>query len=336
MAHRFSGPGQPYEGLTQIAKGHPAWTGKVELVEKHLLDPLRWGPVGYECQACGSDHAPNACDAGLTRPRRIFVNSMSDLFHESVPDGWIDRIFAVMALSPQHTFQVLTKRPERMRTYCSDDATLGRLLRAANGIATLLGGRADGFVTQDPDGLTGVKLPNVQLGVSVEDQKTADERIPLLLQTPAEVRFISAEPLLGAIRLANANEETGKWDDWIDPKESHLGQSTLDWVIVGGESGPGARPMHPDWVRSLRDQCVAGGVPFFFKQWGEWAPVERRDDLPGRPWMVGSGDRLLQADGSAVAYEECAGVGNAHPMRRVGKKAAGSLLDGREWKEFPR
>ena len=191
VANRFCGPGKPYEGVVQIGadgKGNGKWNGQIKFVEKHLLDPLRW-----------------------KKPQRIFVNSMSDLFHENVTDEMRDRIFAVMALCPQHTFQVLTKRPERMLAYLSDDEAPLRwddspgdwnLSKAEDGLVYSAMERRDtarmdkrGYVRLDNP------LPNVQLGVSVENQKAADERIPLLLQTPAAVRFISAEPLLGPINL---------------------------------------------------------------------------------------------------------------------------------------
>jgi protein gp37 len=253
MAARFSDPGQWGHGLAQrvaLPGGgiDHRWTGKVELVDSALDLPLRW-----------------------RRPRRIFVNSTSDLFHEKVPDEWIDRVFAVMALAPQHTFQVLTKRPERMREYMAGlggggrtdimSRAGGRLLRAAENAT-----RNAPHVRYDYNARW--PLPNVWLGTSVEDQATADDRIPHLLATPAAVRFLSAEPLLGPLSIAHAYTtgaalavlfaklERGD----VDPR------GNLHWVICGGESGPGARPMHPDWARSLRDQCQAAGVPFFMKQ----------------------------------------------------------------------
>jgi protein gp37 len=343
VAKRFSGPGQAYEGLVRIgADGKPKaeWNGTVRFVEEHLLDPLKW-----------------------RKPRRIFVNSMSDLFHPDVTDEVLDRIFAVMASCGRHTFQILTKRPERMREYLqrvSDRAPAAGVdyesrmrahfekykdnfqegyslpspptpeLRAIYDSACLQEQRKllpDGTTLWDK-GFSGGEyhwrswpLPNVWLGVSAENQAAADKRIPLLLQVPAAVRFVSLEPLLGPIRLASANENTGKWDDWIDPKQSHSPrmQRTLDWVIVGGESGtgPGIRPMHPDWVRAIRDECVAAGVPLFFKQWGEY-------------WPNSQGN---YSGASAAALERAYDDGAI--SSRVGKKAAGDLLDGVEWHEFP-
>jgi len=337
VAYRFSGPGQPYEGLVGIFNGtrKPVWNGSVRFVEKHLLDPLTdpemWKPVSV---GLNGGHP--------TRSRRIFVNSMSDLFHENVPDEWIDKIFAVMALCPQHTFQVLTKRPKRMLEYF---ASLHRAPAEARAIKTCAWVAEEvpriphawiRLIESIPRG-----LPNVWLGVSVEDQKTADERIPLLLQTPAAVRFISAEPLLAEVDLTVIPREPSTFDralagfnrckgffvdaiagsngalmiDGTCHEEPIGAQSRLDWVIVGGESGPGARPMHPDWVRSLRDQCVTAKVPFFFKQWGNWEPTQAysgtRDNL--HTWTLP----------------------RHQMMQRVGKHAAGASLDGREWREFP-
>lgn len=203
---------------------------EIFLDEEMLLAPLRW-----------------------KKPRKIFVCSMTDLFAGFVKDEWIDRVFAVMALCPQHTFQVLTKRAERMRAYCASDATLGRVLSLTN---SWLQGDGKIEVQHKPDGLGGIVLPNVWLGVSTERQKEADERLPLLLQTPAAVRFISAEPLLGPITI------------------SYLEWARLDWVIVGGESGVGARECDIGHVDGIVSQCRAAGIPVFVKQLGAW-PIER-------------------------------------------------------------
>lgn len=249
-----------YAGLTQPSRAGPVWTGKIAVNESTMLAPLR-----------------------RKKPTMYFVNSMSDLFHESMPDEVIDRVFAVMALCPQHTFQVLTKRSDRMRSYLAApfDRT-GIMIEAAN-----ISQQTQRFLD-----FPTFPLPNVWLGVSVEDQKRADERIPDLLATPAAVRFLSCEPLLGPVNLGQV-----PWPDhWPrceclqgDPRYDVLNSTVycpsccegpermdapkLDWVIVGGESGPGARPMHPDWARSLRDQCDDADVPFFFKQWGNYLPA---------------------------------------------------------------
>lgn len=195
------------------------------------------------------------------KPRPIFVNSMSDLFHNQVPDEFIARVFAVMAIASRHTFQVLTKRHGRMRSLLSSPS-FGHLV-AEQGRAHHIGCQQDWLAAGAM--LSGRPLPNVWLGVSAEDQKRAKLRIPALLDTPAALRFVSAEPLLGPIDLDRAD-----LDARVD--------GGIDWVIAGGESGPKARPMHPDWVRSLRDQCAVSGIPFFFKQWGEYLPVPVEDD----------------------------------------------------------
>jgi len=228
--------------------GHPYEQGfDLRLVPEKLTEPLSW-----------------------KKPRRVFVNSMSDLFQDGVPDSYIDRVFAVMALAPQHTFQVLTKRAERMHAYLSDPGfglrLGGELMGAARGHAG-----AERIVLEITHRLTVQRqpLPNVWLGVSVENQHFADERIPLLLQTPAVVRFISAEPLLEAmdLRAFVACDHNGTCGNGHDCAASRCGR-LLDWVIVGGESGPGARRFNVAWARSIVAQCQAAGVPCFVKQLG--------------------------------------------------------------------
>jgi protein gp37 len=319
MAARFSDPGQWGHGLAQrvtLPGGgiDHRWTGRVELVPAMLDAPLRW-----------------------RKPRRIFVNSTSDLFHGSLPDDAIDQVFAVMALAPHHTFQVLTKRPERARAYLSDPARR----RSAATFAALR--HATGAYTIREDCSLLWPLPNVWLGTSVEDQATADTRIPHLLATPAAVRFISAEPLLGPVDLtrldpkifaATANALTGRWR-WEDGP-SRQEAPALDWVICGGESGPGARPMHPDWARSLRDQCQAAGVAFFFKQWGEWAVVYDRDHVD--PDFQRCGD--MTREHPKGRWLNLAGGHGFHGDRvcyvaPIGKRAAGRSLDGRTHDAFP-
>jgi protein gp37 len=183
---------------------------------------------------------PERLDAPLRwrKPARVFVNSMSDLFHQDVPDEYIARVFAVMATTPQHTYQILTKRHGRMRSLLSRE-DFRRRVRVE--LAELRGLMVSDVAVPWP-------LKNVWLGVSVEDQQRAGLRIPALLDTPAAVRFLSCEPLLGRVHLY----------DWLG----------LDWVIVGGESGPGARRMELDWAESLVDQCRAGQIACFVKQLG--------------------------------------------------------------------
>ncbi len=311
-----------YDGL--LAKGGQ-WNGTIRLVPELFDQPLRWN-----------------------KPRRIFVNSMSDLFHEAIPENVIDKIFAVMALATKHTFQVLTKRPERMLAYLSTPGRDGVI----KGTAWELLGH---MPKQDSAGMKAPwPLPNVWLGVSVEDQASANERIPMLLKTPAAVRWLSMEPLLGAIDLERIQEPSG---DVFNATYGWPEAGTLqrvrgvDWVVVGGESGPEARPMHPDWATALRDQCSRGGVPFLFKQWGEWLPIcemsegkvakvykpkvkatnpedqEALDDLHGRICTVDH--RVLQLNGEMLSPIDAGAYRTgAMTVYRVGKAAAGRVLSG--------
>lgn len=310
----------PVTGCTKVSSGckhcyakHQAWprlssmpntvyTGRefedVRCHAERLVQPVRW-----------------------TRQRRIFVNSMSDLFHEDVPDEFIDSVFGVMWAclwgrdeQPGHIFQVLTKRPQRMRDYLSQD----RREHWARAAVSHGGG-------MDPDGIYDQVMdaegphPRIWLGVSVEDQVAAEERIPLLLQSPAAVRWVSAEPLLERVDLTSIRLSGGDFDAL---RGGDVGRSvrnehwpSLDWVVVGGESGPNARPMHPDWAKCLRDQCAAAGVPFLFKQWGEWADAE---DFPSE----------VQEDYDARGLTESMCI-------RVGKRTAGRLLDGMQHDGYP-
>lgn len=236
-------------GLTRETKAGPVWTGDVRLNAEWLDQPLRW-----------------------KRPRRIFVCAHGDLFHEAVPDEWIDRVFAVMALAPQHTFQVLTKRAARMREMLRAVKRPGLPERVISVLSRrAMAGEISKTDYENACRRPTTSLPNVWLGVSAEDQARADERIPHLLATPAAVRFISAEPLLGPIDLVQAMTTDDALRVLVGNKlDGHPrdARGSIHWVIVGGESGPGARPMHPDWARQLRDQCEQAGIPFFFKQWG--------------------------------------------------------------------
>lgn len=192
-----------------------------------------------------------------TKPRRIFVNSMSDLFHESVPDEFIAKVFAVMARSSHHIFQVLTKRPGRMQTLLSSDLFIGAIIEASQSVETCA-----------MEWLPFWPLPNVWLGVSVEDQSSADERIPLLLKTPAAVRWISAEPLIEPVTIFSLD----------GPVDVHEGSaSPLHWIVVGGESGPKARPFVLGWGKDIVRQCQDAGVPVFVKQVGSY-PTNREGE----------------------------------------------------------
>jgi len=245
VASRFSGEGMPYEGLAHNGK----WTGKVQLVEDALRLPLTW-----------------------KKPKFIFVNSMSDLFHESVPDEWIDRILSVMVAAPQHTFQILTKRAERMRAYISEET------RRRNFIAGWFKGNHNRDATSLATELNEWPIPNVWFGVSVEDEPTAGERLPHLLRAPAAIRFVSYEPALAAVDFA--------------PYLPHWGPRIgLDLIIFGGESGPGARPCNVAWARSVIAQCKAAGVACFVKQLGAKPTTDHRTRPPGEDWTWPDGLR---------------------------------------------
>lgn len=285
------------------------------------------------------------------KPRKVFVGSMGDLFHEDVPDEFIRKVFGYMHHFKQHTFMVLTKRPERMATFIrwySDWV---------------------GFNAWPSE------YGHVWLGTTAENQDAADERIPILLQIPAAVRFVSVEPMLGPVDLTrylrtrkdytsggcyfiecslcgerfNAGKgptnSTGmRWREGFKAEwwAKHTGipqdryaiklhvseipelckSPSLSWIICGGETGTGARPCHPDWVRSLRDQAKAAGVPFFFKSWGQWVPT----------YTTGPEFELRRLADDEVVMS---GHGHGVVMKKVGKKEAGRLLDGREWNEVP-
>lgn len=313
QAHRF--PAR--QGLTMKTSGGMVWTGEVRFNEKQWLAPLAW-----------------------KKPRMLFWNAHGDMFHADVPVLWIDRCFAVMALTPQHKHQVLTKRSERMREYLSDPEMPVRVQDVVDNM------EPDGFHEfpgHEPWVISDFPLKNVWVGVSVEDQRRANERIPDLLATPAAVRWLSCEPLLGPLDLSKVEMDsahlprsctrdeawaaeplTGRTapiinigsNEWVlDGGGQMLGK--IDWIVGGGESGPGARPMYLAWIRSLRDQCAAARVPFLLKQWGEWAPAGQ---------SITAGHRIHE-----FGYDE-AGSCRLH---RVGKKAAGRLLDGVEHNGYP-
>jgi protein gp37 len=282
---------------------------EIFLDERTLTAPLRWRD-----------------------PRTIFVCSMTDAFGSFVDDAMLDRMFAVAVLCPQHVFIFVTKRAARMRQYVRglpnrDDLVANEAVRQANVDPADQMCRRVMVAVRNP-------LPNVWLIVSAEDQQTADERIPELLATPAAVRGISAEPLLGRINLERIelrrfgslpNELSRALGDYVRPLDGNFTDSPrIDWVIAGGESGDNARPMHPDWARSLRDQCAAAGTAFFFKQWGAWGwSPEWMDFGQGAAWARSIGAKRFEQHSSG------------HTALFLGKRSAGRTLDGREHNAFP-
>jgi len=296
------------------------FNGTVRCLPQKLGIPLRW-----------------------KKPRRIFVNSMSDLFHKDVPFEFIDKVFAVMSMS-EHTFQILTKRPERAADYFSDPIAR-QAAWAYQAIKTLN--------REDYGQLPCFPLPNVWIGTSIENQAAADKRIPELFKIPAKLLFVSNEPSLGPV----------DWQKWY-PHPIHgkcRPMEQIGWFICGGESGPHARPMHPDWPNDLRDQCASAGIPFFFKQWGEWEPMVNADcyadficdeSEDGDVANMTKNVAILWPDGTCERtepkrewwhvwrqsnWEKIESMGDSVPvaMHRVGKAVAGREFQGREYNEFP-
>jgi protein gp37 len=274
MAHRMQHnpklSNSAYRGVTRKTKGGPVWTGRVNVSASALVKPLRW-----------------------RKPRLVFVNSMSDVFHEELSTAQIARIWAVMAIAKQHTFQVLTKRPERMLAWLSDSATKLSVELAMRSIDRTA--KLDSW-----------PLRNVWCGTSVEDQRRADERIPIIAQVPAAVRFLSMEPLLSSVQLRKT-------------LSARL-LRRIDWVIVGGESGPKSRPMHPQWAQQIRDDCLSLDISFFFKQVGSWAWVR---DKSAKKW--------LNPEGRMSATP----IAGWQGLRFGSKKSGGRKLDGRMWEQLP-
>ncbi len=336
----------PVTGCTKVSQGCKHCYAEREVTQRWSKNPKSiWYGRAFTDVRCH----PEKLEEPLRtkKPKKIFVCPRGDLFHENVPDDFIDSVFGVMwsclylrrNCIDGHVFQILTKRPERMQKYLSTNRSETWARHAVH-----YGG---GF---EPDGIYDQVLyqssephPRIWLGVSVEDQQIANERIPLLLKTPAALRFISAEPLLGAIDLlclddyglkpkwrnepGTYNVLEGRWIAAVnDPDFENSSVETdltkLDWLIVGGESGKNARPMHPEWVRSLRDQCVSTGVPFFFKQWGEWAPNCLCDTKYHH--------KTIERPPSGLPPPYNRGV-----MFRCGTKRAGRTLDGVIHDAFP-
>lgn len=307
-----------YEGTVDEAGN---WTGKLNLFPERMEEALRW-----------------------KKPRRIFVASQSDLFHEDVPDSFLDTIFSTFIRAPQHTFLLLTKRAKRMHEYLHGLSAMDcaerreRLARATkNANWSESGGVVEVAAFRTVMGNLEWPLPNVHIGVTVEDQKRADERIPWLLRTPAALRFVSCEPLLGYVDFSRVT------------MEDHIGCDSQVWplhggiqhVIIGGESGPDARPTHPNWIRSLVKQCEDAGVPKMLKQLGEWCPRSRHPiqnglsayelDFACKRWPC---VRLTESGKDASLLANSDGGEDIY-MQRVGRALAGRMLDGKEYLELP-
>ncbi len=268
------------------------------------------GSKGYEHGFTPAEHPERLSIPGRwKRPRKIFVCSMGDLFHHDISFEFIAEIFNVMARTERHTYQVLTKRPQRMLDFFE-----------------WIGGEA-------------YPLPkNIWIGVTAENQETANERIPLLMQCPAAVRFVSCEPLLSSVNLTRAMYGANPMGmSCFGFTDGYGYEALIDWVICGGETGNQARPMHPDWAIDLRDQCVAADVPFMFKQWGEWGNGGTDDTRIKCKTVLRDGRSCLspaELGYSGYLVQEWSALG-ACVMSKVGKKKSGRELDGTIWNEFP-
>ncbi len=310
----------PWEGCQKAGPGCDHCYAETRNARFAGGQAINWGPGAPRRRTSASNwKKPLAWNANADdfmaqhgRRQRVFCASLADVFDNAVDPQWRADLFSLIQQTPNLDWLLLTKRIGNAR---------GMLAELAHG--------------NDPDLslLDMMPLPNVWIGATITSQEEADRDIPKLLAVPARVRFLSMEPLLGPVDLERPRPgpdlDQGGGRMICQP---WLIQSGIDWVIVGGESGPGARPMHPDWARSLRDQCVAAGVPFLFKQWGEWhsamgdTSLHRRavSRLDGSSFEIAPGERPRMLS----MLDRC-------QMHKVGKKAAGRLLDGREWNEVP-
>ena len=273
----------PITGCTKISEG--CQNCYAERMAKRLAG--RFGYPADDPFKPGTFHADKLQEPlKWKRPRKVFVCSMGDILHDKVDGSDLVKVFDVMVKCPQHTFIILTKRADRLAWFNLNGPLIGK----------------------EP-------LPNLWLGVTAENQRTADERIPHLLRTEAVVKLVSVEPMLEAMDISywlNGAPRLCGYDRW---EQTH---PPLDWCVVGGETGPGARPMRPEWAESLRNQCNMAGVPFFFKSWGNWVAPSQ---MPLGTY------REIEDFGDGIGISD-------NPLG-VGKKRSGRLLDGREWNEYP-
>ena len=295
---------------------------------------VAWGPHAQRRRTAESTWrqplAWNRKAAKEGRRFRVFCSSLADVFDNQVPAEWREDLWALIHDTPNLDWLLLTKRPQN----------IGKMLPGSDGT----------YAGQYQRDVWGGGWPNVWLGTTVENQAEAERRIPHLLAVPAAVRFLSCEPLLGPVDLrqivlrrdgARPNALSSQLGDYVQPLTGCFSNSPrIDWIIAGGESGPKARPSHPDWFRSLRDQCQAAGVPFFFKQWGEWAPAEAFGVQQEGPVTDRHGNVRDWMRRYVVCKERADRI-TAHSFTehttnlayRAGKKRAGATLDGREWRE---
>jgi protein gp37 len=370
MAHRLVGAGVYPDGITEKRASGVHWSGVVKTAELEQVSRSALAELPKK------------------KAGRVFVTSMSDVFLDEVDDDFLIRLFAEMALRPHLTFMVLTKRPERalrfFRTWMVDESVQGEAEHVArtymglphfawdsvseNELQSWAPHTEKGKRLRQRRAWPGWPLPNVWLGCTVEDQARAEERIPVLLQLPAVVRFLSCEPLLGPLRILGHLMQGPRVADCASCGGGHgftrcpnTGgvakvrdlrgggkctnfvrapgpQGGIHWVITGGESGHGARPSHPDWFRSLRDQCVGAGVPFLFKQWGEWM-ADYEGAMHCGECKSGKADAVVTGDTcgwcGALDWQPPPHHEQVKGSVRLGKANTGRGLDGRTWDEFP-
>jgi len=290
MAGRYAKKGQTYYQIAKLVKDRPTWTGKVLLTEDKLYDPLEWSELEER-------------NGGL-KARSVLVGTMTDIFYSKVPDAWRDHLFGVIALCGFYTFQIQTKYAAEMQAYFAAPNIWKRIERESRAIF-----RKRYHKPHPSKGHLVGPLQNTWLGVSVENQKTADERCSILLKTPAALRFVAAEPLIDRISL----------------RPFLKGRNRLRWVIAGGESGFDARPANPQWVRALRDEAKASECPFFLHQWGAWLPCS-------------SDDLKTHGGPNSVIYVWPHGEISVNLQKSDMKTmmADGVFLDGVEWNQMPK
>lgn len=295
IAGRYAKRGETYYTIAKMVNDKPRWTGKVQIVEDKFYDPLLW-----QDQVADNFRPGRAARVIKT----VQVASMSDLFYSKVTDEIRDHAFGVIAQSGTITFQVQTKYAEEMHAYFTHPKVWARIERATRKIYKAYNGKA-----YPSKGHLKGPLRNTWLGVSISDQKTADERISILQKIPAAMRYVQAAPLLGDITL----------------KKYLTGRKRLGWVIAGGESGEDARPCRPAWMRALRDECQESKTPFFMHQWGAWLPVNT-DQLKEH---CGPNSVLyVWPDGEMSVNLEKSDIRTMQSF--------GTLLDGVEWTEVPK
>lgn len=343
----------PWMGCTKVSEGCKYCYAEAQM--DHRWGKVEWGPQGARVRTSPANWrkplAWNEAAEKAGRPARVFCASLADWLDEKAPIEWLADLLALIQETPRLDWLLLTKRPESFRARLEKALSLPRWAETTYNSLSVA-----------EDWLNGIPPKNVWLGASVENQEQADKRIPELLKIPAQVRFLSCEPLLESVDLGRAWEHYAEHAGY-SPDGNFLGElhecpnctagenpvdsgyncpvcegscivtgrsdlARIDWVICGGESGANARPMHPDWARGLRDQCVAASVPFFFKQWGEWLDPVHQEQLSLNEMKAF--DRYLPRQD--VWFSP--GI-NPVAMQRVQKKNAGRLLDGREWNEFP-